>query len=373
MQGGDALRRFERRLTLRLDVTMMSRRAIQSVPAALQIVSGVLISYSFTHFVLGHATPLIAVTVVISTLGFARDARPRKVVESAVGILVGIVLAELLRLLVGTGVWQLGLVLLVTMVVARAASPNPAFALAAATQSALVMILPIPVGGPFTRSIDGAVAGVVALLLTALVPRDTRRIAIRDGRALASLIAIRRVSQSMTSLLEGLVESNQPAAFLAVERLRKTQVLIDNWTTSLDSAIAVARIAPLLRRQLVDLRRQRALLEGFDLAARHLRVIARRLSFLIKDNNERAELVDLFSAIASIIDLMGAAIEDPAKLGEAAEALRALAPRLNPDTFVPDARVTESLFVLLCRPLVVDLLMACGYQIDDARALLPEL
>jgi hypothetical protein len=356
MQGGDALRRFERRLTLRLDVTMMSRRAIQSVPAALQIVSGVLISYSFTHFVLGHATPLIAVTVVISTLGFARDARPRKVVESAVGILVG------------TGVWQLGLVLLVTMVVARAASPNPAFALAAATQSALVMILPIPVGGPFTRSIDGAVAGVVALLLTALVPRDTRRIAIRDGRALASVL-----SQSMTSLLEGLVESNQPAAFLAVERLRKTQVLIDNWTTSLDSAIAVARIAPLLRRQLVDLRRQRALLEGFDLAARHLRVIARRLSFLIKDNNERAELVDLFSAIASIIDLMGAAIEDPAKLGEAAEALRALAPRLNPDTFVPDARVTESLFVLLCRPLVVDLLMACGYQIDDARALLPEL
>jgi uncharacterized membrane protein YgaE (UPF0421/DUF939 family) len=346
----------------------MSRRAIQSVPAALQIVSGVLISYSFTHFVLGHATPLIAVTVVISTLGFARDARPRKVVESAVGILVGIVLAELLRLLVGTGVWQLGLVLLVTMVVARAASPNPAFALAAATQSALVMILPIPVGGPFTRSIDGAVAGVVALLLTALVPRDTRRIAIRDGRALASVL-----SQSMTSLLEGLVESNQPAAFLAVERLRKTQVLIDNWTTSLDSAIAVARIAPLLRRQLVDLRRQRALLEGFDLAARHLRVIARRLSFLIKDNNERAELVDLFSAIASIIDLMGAAIEDPAKLGEAAEALRALAPRLNPDTFVPDARVTESLFVLLCRPLVVDLLMACGYQIDDARALLPEL
>jgi uncharacterized membrane protein YgaE (UPF0421/DUF939 family) len=368
MSGGDALRRFERRLTLRLNVKIVTRRALDSIPAAIQIVLGVVLSYSFAHFVLGHATPLIAVTVVISTLGFARDARPRKVVESTFGILIGIVLSEALRIVVGAGVWQLAVVLLVTILVARAVSPNPAFALAAATQSALVIILPTPVGGPFTRSLDGLVAGVVALLLTALIPRDTRRIATRDGRALASTL-----SQSMTSLLEGLLESNQPAANLAFERLRKTQALVDNWTTSLDSALAVARISPFLRRQLPDLRRQQALLQGFDLAARHLRVIARRIFFLLKEGGGRVELVELFSEIAAIIDLMDAAIEDAGKLDEAASALRALAVRLDPDTFIPNAPVTESVFVLLCRPLVVDLLMACGYAIDDARALLPAL
>jgi uncharacterized membrane protein YgaE (UPF0421/DUF939 family) len=366
--SGDALRRFERRLKLRLDVKVVTRRAVSSIPAALQIVLGVVLSYSFAHFVLGHTTPLIAVTVVISTLGFARDARPRKVVESAFGILVGIVLSESLRLWVGAGVWQLAVVLFVTILVARAVSPNPAFALAAATQSALVIILPTPVGGPFTRSLDGLVAGVVALLLTALIPRDTRRVATRDGRALASAL-----SQSMTSLVEGLMDSNVPAASLAFERLRRTQALVDNWTTSLDSAIAVARIAPLLRRQLPDLRRQQALLEGFDLAARHLRVIARRIYFLLKEGGGRAELVELFSDIAAIIDLMGASIEDGGRLEVAAEALRELAPRLDPDTFVPHAPVTESVFVLLCRPLVVDLLIACGYDINDARALLPAL
>ena len=366
--SGDALRRFEKRIKRRLDLKIVTRRAVGSIPAALQIVLGVVLSYSFAHFVLGHATPFIAVTVVISTLGFARDARPRKVVESTLGILIGIVLSELLRLVVGAGVWQLAVVLLVTILVARALSPNPAFALAAATQSALVIILPSPAGGPFTRSIDGLVAGVVALLLTALIPRDTRRIAIRDARALASTI-----SQSMTSLLEGLTESNVPAAFLAFERLRQTQVLVDNWTTSLDSAFAVARIAPLLRRQLPDLRRQRALLEGFDLAARHLRVISRRVYFLLKEGGGRAELVELFSEVASVLDLMGEAIEDPSKLADAANTLRALASRLDPDTFMPHAPVTESVFVLLCRPLVVDLLVATGYSIDDARALLPVL
>jgi uncharacterized membrane protein YgaE (UPF0421/DUF939 family) len=366
--SGDALRRFEKRFKRRLDLKIVTRRAVGSIPAALQIVLGVVLSYSFAHFVLGHAAPFIAVTVVISTLGFARDARPRKVVESTFGILIGIVLSELLRLVVGAGVWQLAVVLLVTILVARALSPNPAFALAAATQSALVIILPSPAGGPFTRSIDGLVAGVVALLLTALIPRDTRRIAVRDARALASTI-----SQSMTSLLEGLTESNVPAAFLAFERLRQTQVLVDNWTTSLDSAFAVARIAPLLRRQLPDLRRQRALLEGFDLAARHLRVISRRVYFLLKEGGGRVELVELFSEVARAIDLMGEAIEDPSKLTEAANTLRELASRLDPDTFMPHAPVTESIFVLLCRPLVVDLLIATGYSIEDARALLPVL
>jgi uncharacterized membrane protein YgaE (UPF0421/DUF939 family) len=366
--SGDALRRFERRLNLRLTVKAIARRALNSTPAALQIVLGVVLSYSFAHFVLGHATPFIAVTVVISTLGFARDARPRKVIESTLGILIGIVLSELIRLVIGAGVWQLAVVLLVTILVARAVSPNPAFALAAATQSALVIILPSPVGGPFTRSLDGLVAGVVALLLTALVPRDTRRIATRDGLALASTL-----SQSMTSLLEGLIESNVPAASLAFERLRRTQALVDNWTTALDSAFAVARIAPFLRRQLPDLRRQQALLEGFDLASRHLRVIARRIYFLLKEGGGRGELIDLFSEIAAVIDLMGASIEDGSKLEEAADALRVLAPRLDPNTFVPHAPVTESVFVLLCRPLVVDLLIATGYSIDDARALLPVL
>ncbi|MDQ1552578.1 MAG: hypothetical protein QOD50_2000, partial [Actinomycetota bacterium] len=53
--------------------------------------------------------------------------------------------------------------------------------------------------------------------------------------------------------------------------------------------------------------------------------------------------------------------------------LRELAPRLDPEKLMPNAPVTESVFVLLCRPLVVDLLIATGYTIDDARELLPAL
>ena len=363
---GDALRRFERRLQLRLDLTVVTRRAVSSIPAAIQIVVGVLLSYSFAHFVLGHPSPLLSVTVVLSTLGFSRDARPRRVLESVVGILVGIVLSELILLLVGQGVWQIALVLFVTILVARAASSNPAFAVIAATQGMLVLLIPAPPGGPFVRSIDALVAGVVALLMTALVPRDTRRIAVRDARNLASVL-----SQAMASLLEGIVESNVPAANLAVERLRSTQRLIDNWSTSLDSAFAVARISPFLRRQLPELRRQQALLTGFDLAARHLRVISRRIYFLLKDGGGRSELPELLGSIAAAIDILGESIGDAGALERARTALAELAPTLDPATLMPHAPVSESVIVMLVRPLVIDLLVATGVRADDARALLP--
>jgi hypothetical protein len=210
------------------------------------------------------------------------------------------------------------------------------------------------------------VAGVVALLITALVPRDTRRIAVRDARNLASAL-----SQAMASLLEGVLESNQPAANLAVERLRKTQQLIDNWSTSLDSAFAVARISPFLRGQLPELHRQRALLTGFDLTARHLRVIARRVYFLLKDGGGRGELTELFGSVAAAIDLLGASIDDPTARAKAADELRALVPTLDPAILMPHAPVSESVIVMLVRPLAVDLLVATGATADEARALLP--
>lgn len=363
---GDALRRFERRMRWRLDLGVAGKRAAQSIPAAVQIVVGVVASYSIAHFALGHATPLLAITVVISTLGFARDARPRRVFDSVVGILIGILLSELILILVGHGVWQIALVLLVTLIVARFASANPGFAVAAGTQGMLVMLLPAPPGGPFVRSLDGLIGGVVALLVTALVPRDPRRIALRDARALVST-----VSQSMNSIIEGLIENSEPAASLALERLRRTQGMIDDWSQSNETAVAVARISPFLRRYLPELRAQRDLLTGMDLACRHLRVIARRVYFLLREGGGRVELAELLGAVAVAVDVLGESLTDPSKRQEAASLLVVIAPTLDPETLMPNAPVTETVFVLLVRSLVVDLLVTTGMAADDARALLP--
>ncbi|TPW72839.1 aromatic acid exporter family protein [Schumannella sp. 10F1B-5-1] len=362
---------IERRLRRRLDLLAAGRRVADSAPAILQIVVAVTAAYAIAHYLLGHVTPLLSVTFTLSALGLARDARPRLLVETIVGMLIGIALADLLVVVAGRGLLQLVVVLLVTLVVARAASPSPGFAIAAAIQSALVMLLPDPVGGPFTRTLDALIGAVLAVLVTALVPRDPRGSARRDGRALFSVL-----TESTGSVTSALADGDPGAAGLALTRLRRTQSMVDAWTTSLDSAVSVARIAPLLRRHLPELRLQQRALRTGDLAARHLRVIARRAEFLSADRQPRPRLAELIGRVGTAIDLVGRGVDDPELTGAARTLLTELAGELGPhavdDAVSGDgASAAEVTIVMLLRPLVVDLLGATGLPADEARALLP--
>ena len=127
MTDSPALRKLERQVRRRLDVRMAGRRVWESLPAIIQIVSAVAAAYSIAHYGLGHAVPILAVTVTINSLGFTRDARPRRVVETVIGILLGVALSDGLSLMLGKGLWQLVVVLLVVFVIGRALRSNPAF------------------------------------------------------------------------------------------------------------------------------------------------------------------------------------------------------------------------------------------------------
>lgn len=350
------------------DIRVSLRRVGESLPAIAQILVAVAAAYAITHWGLGHAVPLLAVTVTINSLGFAGDARPVRVAETVVGIVLGVALGDALALLVGRGLWQLLVVLAVVLLVGRLVASSPAFSIAAAVPSALVVMLPDPESGVFSRSLDALIGGVIALLVTALIPRDPRRAAARDARALFSV-----VGESLSSIVDALRHADPAAAELALSRLRRTQPLIDAWTTSLDSAVSIARISPWVRRHLPQLRRLTGVLRVADLATRHLRTVSRRVDFLVRDGRARPELAELVVHIASAVRLLGASVDDPASADVARLELVGLAARLDPAVVLPGAPVTDAAVLLLLRPLVVDLLDGAGLDADAARALLPKL
>lgn len=364
---GGALRRLERRIALRVRVRDGGRRLVASLPAIVQITAAVAAAYAIAHWGLGHATPILAVTVTINSLGFTRDARPRRVAETLLGILLGVALADGLTLVLGSGVWQLVVVLLVVLVVGRLVSANPAFALAAALPSALVVLVPVA-GNPFSRTLDALVAGLVALLATALLPRDPGREASRDRTALFSVL-----TESMGSIVDALEDADPAAGELALTRLRRTQPLVDAWRTSLDTAISVARVSPWLRARLPDYRRNARVVEAADLAARHLRTLSRRVEFLVRDGAPRPAIAELVRAVRTGIELVGEELGDPQVAGAARSLLTDLARRLDPAVVVPGSGLSDAAVVLLLRPLVVDLLAGTGMPLDDARALLPRI
>jgi hypothetical protein len=80
------------------------QRVRESLAPVLQIVAAATCAYAFTFFILGHENPIFAVTVTIASLGFTRDARIRRVLQTALGMVVGIALSEVMLLLVGAGV-----------------------------------------------------------------------------------------------------------------------------------------------------------------------------------------------------------------------------------------------------------------------------
>jgi uncharacterized membrane protein YgaE (UPF0421/DUF939 family) len=342
------------------------RRAIESLAPILQIVLGAIAGYSIAFYGLGHALPLLAVTVTITALGFSRDARPRRVLETAVGMITGIALSEGMLQLFGHGVWQIALTLLVCLLSARFISGSATFALTVGLQAMLVQILPEPDGGVFVRSLDGIVGGVTALVITAVIPRDPRGLARLDANKLFDIFL-----EAVDSLKLATRDVDIQVADETLRRVRRTQPLVDNWRMSLDSAISIARISPFLRKYRDELRGQVRLMRGMDLATRNLRVVVRRIDFLLRDRQPRPYLADLFEQIGDATRVLARSVQEPEVLDDAQEMLVEIIHQLDPKKHGIADQIREASVLLLLRPLLVDLLCASGMSEEDARAELP--
>lgn len=352
------------RSRLRTTVRRRLARVRESLPAIMQIVVAATGAYAFAHVVLGHTVPLLAATVTVSSLGLVRDARPWRVAETVAGMLVGILIAEVVLLLAGAGWWQIGLAMLVTLVVARFLSPQPGFALAAVVQALIALVLIS--GAPFTRVIDGAVGGVAALLVTALIPRTLRRTELRDADELFDAFDV-----AAATIVRALRRGDRARAERGLERARSLQTYVDAWSGSLESGREVARISPFLRRQRTELHRHARVHGAMDLATRNLRVLARRAAYLCADGQPRPVPADLLAEIERGARLVRDALDDVALEPAARATLAALAVRLDPAGILPGGSVGELNLVAALRPLTVDLLVATGMPSAEAQALLP--
>lgn len=353
---------------LKYDLKLAGGRLFDSLLPTLQIVLAATAGYLFGRYVLGHEVPFFAVTVTIASLGFTRDARPRRILATSLGMITGIVLSEIMLTVLGQGVWQLSVVLLLTLLVARFITSNAAFAVTAGVQSMLVFLIAPPPGGPFVRTIDGLVGGAVALIATALIPRDPRGMARSDAKKLFTVFL-----DSLEALKQAVRTSDVKVADFALMRVRKTQPLIDNWRMSLDTAVAVAKISPLQRKYREDLAGQQRILRGMDLATRNLRVVVRRIDFLLRDGEARPYLADLIEQIQAATELLQLGLSDAEKLADSQDALLLVIRQLDPKKFGIADQLREASVLLLLRPMLIDLLCASGMHEEDARAELPPI
>ncbi|WIB34400.1 FUSC family protein [Curtobacterium sp. MCSS17_005] len=331
-------------------------------PTILQLALTVTLAFSIAHYGLGHTSPALACTVALSSLSLNRDARPRRVAETAIAMVLGITLSATVVTTLGRGPAQVAGTIIVVLTVATLLSRNPAFALSAGTQSMLVAVLPDPVGGPYMRAVDGAVGGLCALFITAVLPSAPMRRALLAGDSV-----IKEVADCTHLIARALADGDPGPARTALERLRANGARIEAWGVTLESARAVAAFSPLSRRGRNAWVMRVAIHRGLARATTDLRMVARRAAVLSATGRPQLRTAAVISDIAEGFDLLALGHSDPEQ-DVSAEPFSLAAQRIGELDGRPS--IDQGMLAML-RQVVVDGLVAIGHSDETARGVLP--
>ncbi|MCC9197472.1 FUSC family protein [Arthrobacter sp. zg-Y820] len=363
---------------LRNRIRVGLHRSRNSILPAAQMTVCAVGAYAFAQYVLGHEGPLFAATAALISLGFSREPRTRRVLEVGVGCTLGITVGELLLHVLGTGLWQAAVVLFVSLMLARFLDRGVIFTTQLGLQSLLVVLLPAPDGGVFTRSLDAIVGGLFALVVTMLAPRDPRREPQSNVRDL-----LHELSAVLRQCAEAVAKSDSTIAWHALVRARNTQPQLDAVARSVRDAREVARISPAYRRHLAELGDLRGSIGYLDLAVRNSRVFARRTTSVINHaalHDEAIERVaEVVNDTADAVDILARALAGGESGGtrekhlrQARNGLALVGAQLNPGALgVTD--IQGDALVMLFRPLVVDLLESTGLTHEEAVGYLADV
>jgi uncharacterized membrane protein YgaE (UPF0421/DUF939 family) len=321
------------------------------------------LAWMLAGILLGHERPFFAPVVAMVGLGISYGNKLRRVGEILVGVAVGVFVGDLFVRLVGTGVWQIAVVVAVSMSVAVLLDAGALIVTQAGVQAVIVTtLLPVPDAG-LGRWLDAVVGGGVALAVAAVVPRSPlvrpRVLAVEAVAGLAELLA-----EAARSAQDGDVQR----ASHALERARRSQPVLDALREAAAEAIEVAKGSPFRWRHRRPLEDLAAFVEPLDRAVRNVRVLLRRVTVASwREEPVPSSLVDLIAALAAATDTLASDLES-----DRHEALEPLY-RVAQDSGSVPVGVSLSGDVVLAqiRSITVDLLQVAGLTYDEAFAHVP--
>jgi uncharacterized membrane protein YgaE (UPF0421/DUF939 family) len=252
--------------------------------------------------IVGHEQPFFAPISAVITLGLTVGQRRRRAIELAIGVVVGIAIADALVAAIGTGTWQIAIVVALAMAAATLVGGGSMLASQAGASAVLVATLQPPDGGfDFDRALDALVGGGVALVVSSLLlPVHPIRL-VRESTEPVLQQLVAALGQIATALTTRRTETAD-AALLAVARVDGAH---EHLLETLEAAGEAARLSP----------QRRGSLEGID----RFSVAAGELGRAIE--NVRALARGAVRATALDDAIPGDAVEAVQELARAAEAL----------------------------------------------------
>lgn len=317
--------------------------------------------------VFGHLRPFFAPIAVCICIGVGLgQKRLRRVAELILGVSVGIGVGDLLVYLIGTGPWQLALVLTLAMTVAVLLGSGPLIMLQAASSAVLVVTL-LPPGdtAAVDRMIDALIGGVLGVAAIAVLPGNAPALARRRGQQIFDELA-----SALIAAADAIDRRDAAFAESALTRVRGQQAM-DDFRDALQAARETIAVSPFHLRQRHELDAYLAAVEPLDLAVRNARVLLRRTASALSDDEPipvelsagLRQLANVATGFAPVLDSADASAPARVALSRAGSSVSA-------DSLARSGFSAKVVAAQL-RSITVDLLRATGLAHAEARSKLP--
>ena len=313
---------------------------------------------------LNHDQPFFAPISAVVTLGLTVGERRRRAVELAIGVAVGIAIADLLVAAIGSGTWQIGVTCGLAMLAATLVGGGPLLASQAGASAVLVATLQPPEGDfDFDRAFDALVGSGTALAVgSLLLPVDPVRL-VRDGLG----PVLDRLGTVLDAIADALEHRDAREAERALAAAGRVDVLYDHLTATLAAAGDAARISLGRRGTLSRLERYVAAVGEVGLAIENVRALARgAVRAIALEDSTPPEVVAAIRELATAVRELDALLADEEDTERSREAaLRAV--RLANAVLAETSNLSALHIVGQVRLAAVDLLRAGGMPRAEAQ------
>ena len=175
-------------------------RLTTAAPRIALVAVAAMIAYLLASLITSSSSPFFAPIAAVVVMGATTGVHTKRAVQLALGVALGILVADLTVSLIGTGAWQLAIIVFIGMCAVVFAGGDELAVRQAASAAILISVLAVP-GDPqgIARFVDALIGSGVALIFNlilfpihpgrvaarAVVPAFARLASVLDGTAMA--------------------------------------------------------------------------------------------------------------------------------------------------------------------------------------------
>ncbi|GID25018.1 hypothetical protein Abr02nite_00010 [Paractinoplanes brasiliensis] len=256
------------------------RRMRHGLALALQAGVAAGIAWFIANDVIEQPSPFFAPIAAVITLASSVGQRVRRTAELVLGVAIGIGIGDTIILLIGSGPWQIGLIVLLAVLVATGVGGGTPLVVQSASSAVLVATLTSSTGLPWTRFFDALVGGGVGLaVMTLLLPLNPLNVVRR-----AADPALRALADGLHRISDGMAERDRATIEDALARLRAAEATFAAFSAAVTAARENVAFAPARWRNRGALALYVDGANHITYALRNCRVMSRRADTALGDD-----------------------------------------------------------------------------------------